>query len=467
MKRSGLLCMILALAMILSISVFAVGVSAEGIAKAENVRFVADGGSDTADGKTAAAPYATFQKAVGELASTGGVIVIVGKTSIDTSNCINPANDKPITVTSYYDGVDYRTKAFGSDKVGARFVLMNSATAAWDFFGEFSFDYVVFSIPDSLAKNCIIAFNYHSFSIGDNCSTVYEDTNGTVWYDGSFASDNNARYYPPILLLGENLQAGGRTITGEYTIYVGSGDWQSLRVGDRDNVGDRNVFDGKATMTVTGGHFVSYTGNPATFNMNLMGTYQICTTENAVINMIVTGGKFDGQISGFGNVTSKSTGDYYAKGTVNMYIYGGTWDRIFNGDGNYIYAVQDAAKGYDGTAKANVYIDTAKLNFGILDSTQIISYEGVTSALTLSAKADNITNTGFGTVNVAAVPALGATTPTTPDEPAVTTAAPAAVTTAAGTSGTPVTGDIIPAVLVLALAAAVVSAVIIRRRIKN
>ncbi|MGN1120998.1 MAG: hypothetical protein ACI4RV_01445, partial [Eubacteriales bacterium] len=104
-KAISMILAVLMMLSVLSVAAFA----ADGIVKNDNVVFVADAGDDAAEG-TADKPVKTLQKAFEKLAATGGVAVIEGVVTIDSTNSKMPANDKLITVTAYYDGVDYRSK---------------------------------------------------------------------------------------------------------------------------------------------------------------------------------------------------------------------------------------------------------------------------------------------------------------------------------------------------------------------
>ena len=130
MKNRKLISLILAvLTAVSALSLLSFGASAtDGIAKNDNVVFVADGGSDDNAG-TVDAPVATLAKAFEKLAETGGVAVLEGVVTIDKTNGTMPANKALVTVTSYYDGVDYRAKIYGSDKVTARLDLCNGTTS--------------------------------------------------------------------------------------------------------------------------------------------------------------------------------------------------------------------------------------------------------------------------------------------------------------------------------------------------
>ena len=171
--KTKILSVFLAIMMIASVcTCFTAGVSAaDGIAKAANAIFVADFGSDEAAG-TAAAPVQTMQKAVEKLPN-GGVVVVMGVTTIDTTNSVMPAHEGTIIVTSYYDGVDYRAKLSGGDKVGARLNMTNAANSSFSLHGDYEFDFMNFCILEKAHSNSIIAGNYNNITFGANVGDLY------------------------------------------------------------------------------------------------------------------------------------------------------------------------------------------------------------------------------------------------------------------------------------------------------
>ena len=232
MKKTKLLCVVLAA--IMAFSTLAIGVSAaEGIAKSDNVVFVANSGSDEAAG-TAAAPVQTLQKAVEKLAANGGVIVVMGNVTITPDNSIMPEHNGTITVTSYYDGVDYRAKINAGDATGARLVMTNSSKKAFALQGDYVFDYLNMTIPDSASKNCIIATYYHNVTFGANFATLFERVDGTPWYTGTFGTESGSRTYPPIFLMGQNVSdvgiEGDVTVSHDVVANIAGGIWQSARI---------------------------------------------------------------------------------------------------------------------------------------------------------------------------------------------------------------------------------------------
>lgn len=405
MKITKILCIFLTLVFVICAIPMALAAKtsteAAGIPQASNVKFVADKGSNDNNGDTAATPYATFQYAVSKLASTGGVIVIVGVTTITVDNLVMDPNEKLITVTSFYNGTDYRNVKFAGDIINPCISLSNGATASWDFYGEYFFDYITFNPEKS---SCILAFNYNNFSFGENIETTFYSPDGSTWFDGMFDGVNDARTYPPIVLIGNNRKDGGETISKDINVSVASGTWQSIRLGDRDNM-LRNTFTGKANIVISGGLYPPYTGTISTYNCSVMGAYQVCTTPEAVVTVTITGGTFNGQISAIGPTGTISAGDFLQQGTFYLNIFGGKWNKVYQADGNFIYTIQNDLQAGVTEAKVIVSVDVDKLTYGDYNTMTFVSSVMIHSALFLTKTADNVTSvdfeddyTGFATI---------------------------------------------------------------------
>ena len=322
MKLTKILAILLSVLMIASAMPFAFVSAAEGTPKNANVVFVADGAAEGGDG-TAAKPLNSIYAGFEYLAKTGGVVVVMGVCSLyEGMGEIMPETEKPITVTSYYDGVDYRTKPFNGEAVGARIEFCMGPTTSFALHGDVTFDYINFSVP-SFTKDAIMTANYHNLTITENCATLFEEIDGTEWYAGTFYLEDGARRYAPIILTGENVQAGGKTVVCDQEVNVFGGIWNSVRIGDRDNV-SRNTYDGKVTVNVGGdAHFVQYTGSHKGNNLAIMGPAQVSDAATFVATINITGGTFDGQITGFGYAGGVTPEPQIHAGTVNINITGG------------------------------------------------------------------------------------------------------------------------------------------------
>ena len=389
--KTKILALLLSALMIACMIPFAVVSADEGIAKSDNVVFVANAGSDENPG-TLEAPVATLQKAVEKLQLNGGVAVIIGQVTIsaykddtgaNAGNSVMPPHNGTITVTSYYDGVDYRTKFYGTESTPARLILDNGTVCSFALQGDYVFDYLDICVNTS-KKNCIIACYYNDVTFGANIKTVFEGIDGTPWYEGNFACDEypavDPRTYPPIILNGMNIEDAqgvgnmleGATITEPATLNVAGGTWQSVRIGDRD-CPFRNTVDCAMTMNISGGTYTQWTGKWTNANTNLcvMAHYQFISTENFVSTVNITGGIFHGEISGFGTFGSASFGDAIEEGIVNINIEGGSFQRYYTGDAQGIcgpivvasqyYPFMAANLQFGEKACVNIKIDSSKI----------------------------------------------------------------------------------------------------------
>ena len=72
---------------------------------AEKVVFVSNKASG--NGSSASSPVGSLEAALSKLGSDGGTVVVCGKVDV-SANITVPAHKGKLTVTSLYDGVDYR-----------------------------------------------------------------------------------------------------------------------------------------------------------------------------------------------------------------------------------------------------------------------------------------------------------------------------------------------------------------------
>ncbi len=482
-----ILAIALSVLMIASAVPFAFVSAAEGTPANPNVVFVADAAADGGDG-TAAKPLNSLYAGFEYLAKTGGVVVVMGMCSLyEGMGEVMPANEKPITVTSYYDGVDYRAKPYTGDAVGARIDFAIGPTTSFALNGDVTFDYINFSIG-SFTKDAIMTANFNDLTITENCATLFEEIDGTVWYEGTFYLEDGARRYAPIILTGENVQLGGETKVCDQEVNVFGGIWNSVRIGDRDN-GSRNTYDGTVTLNVGGNaRFVQYTGSHKANNLAVMANYQVSTTKTFVANVNITGGIFDGQLTCFGYAGGVCPEPQFQEGTINMSITGGKFNRSYSGAdgvGNIIYMAQvphgnTTSKGYiteyGDTATVNLYIDTANFTYG--DNEGVIVYGDESVKCNLTAASDkNITAEGVELKIQAPATDAPATDAPATDAPAtdapatdapVVTDAPVDTTVAPATpEDTPATGDASVMVVFVAAAVLAVAAVVVLKKKEN
>lgn len=377
-----------ALCLLASALIILAALPAPGASAAEKVVFVCDAGSPDGTG-TYESPYNKFANAVTDVSFSGGVIVVCGVTTIDATNCVCYENNRPIHVTSVYNGTDYREKIYPGDKTGARLVFKNKVNA-FSLGGDYSFDFIDFCIPGSDYINTIISSNYHNFRVGENCRTLYEDEEGKTWFDGNFGM-NATRYYAPIYLFGNNTDMpGGNIITGDYTVSFASGDWQSIRIGERVPA-KRSTLDCAVTLNISGGRYAAALDNISTnmpaSHVCVIMAYTVSSGRDFSSTLNITGGEFYGSISAFGTVVGH--GAYTQAGRVTLNIMGGSFLRNYQNKGSYILPVQYTAASYSDKTYGNFsvkYEDTASvtlniapelISLGKADELNVLSANGV------------------------------------------------------------------------------------------
>ncbi|MBQ7171485.1 MAG: family 43 glycosylhydrolase [Clostridia bacterium] len=200
------------------------------------VRYVCDAGSDANDGLTSAAPLATLPAAAQQLTG-GGVIVVCGPLTV--TNASLAANAVyPITITSYYNGADYR--AGGNAANDARFIAATSVTAqsggccGLRFNGDYTLENLDLVWSGS---NPAFILAYHNFRIASSVFSVTADP-----ADAETASKNG------ILILGMNVsETSAASITRDQTVVLeGDCRYNWFRAGGRN--GTQETYSG--TMTI-------------------------------------------------------------------------------------------------------------------------------------------------------------------------------------------------------------------------
>ncbi len=282
------------------------------------VVYVRKDGKADGKGETFETAVDDLAKAVGLLRENGGTIVVCGALNADYSMFL-PDTAKHITVTSVYNGVDYRTTA------GARLNMSRSIFLG----GDFTFDEIELHMT---ANNVMFVCNYHNVTIGNDvkCTTA------------------SSSYNCPVFVVGINVGHAGVPDSeidfgGNCNIVINSGEWQYIRAGNRRQSQDlpvgRILEGASVTITVNGGTFRNGGSTAPTAAVGMNSVYGTCS-------LIINGGTFNSNICGVGRVGG-ITGPFGTEmsGTVNLEINGGTIS------GNII-AVQDSTSNV--TGKVNV-----------------------------------------------------------------------------------------------------------------
>ena len=290
--------------------VFALSVIPCGLIFAEDTKSVSDAvvylnganGNDSNGGKTAAKAVKTLKQAI-TVAKTFAdaeevTVVVTGATALgEEQHYVLPEHTAKITVTSKYDGTDYR-------ELGACLTTFSKRLSCIYFNGDFAFEYVTIN---QSKINAIFVMQYNSFKIGGGVTVNAVDPT---------ASDNH-----PILLVGCNMSydkaVTATTFTNDVNIEINSGTWAYLRGGDRDS---SSTFDGNMTININGGKFLcpvaSATGHYTSGNVN-SSTGKSSYGPNAKIIMNLNGGEMNSFV-GASYVASGSNHVNYADITVNI-----------------------------------------------------------------------------------------------------------------------------------------------------
>lgn len=261
------------------------------------VVYVSGNGSADTLGSTPETAINDLAMAVGLLRNSGGTVVVCGPLDIDY-NTFLPDTAKRITVTSEYDGVDYRKTA------EAKLSFSKSIYLG----GDFTFEKVDMHVT---VTNLMFVCNYHNVTIGSDVRcTVASDS---VKYFVFIAGVNYGN---------EGVPASIGDLGGDCNIVINSDEWQYIRAGNRRQTGaypiGRILEDASLTITVNGGTFHNGGSTAPSAATGMNSVYGTCS-------LIINGGSFESNICGVGRVGTNSGG--FANemaGTVNIEINGGT-----------------------------------------------------------------------------------------------------------------------------------------------
>lgn len=190
-----------------------------------DVVYVADGG--TGDGTSAQSPVGTLTDAYALLADDGGTVVISGKLSV-TAHTTLPAHNGTVTLTSVYDGIDYRNTNDAQ--------LYSSVWHILHFYGEtvlkdmtinlgVSFGMAMHGNPMTVDTGVVINANYDTNNGGRDENGLYimgDDINGTAVAGAVYDTDTSitVRSGTVSRVIGLSRYSGARNYTGHSTVTV-------------------------------------------------------------------------------------------------------------------------------------------------------------------------------------------------------------------------------------------------------
>lgn len=251
------------------------------VSAAETVIYLKDSGDDTKNGTTPETAVATIAKAY-TLLPAGGTLVVCGDATI-SADFAAPVHTGVITITSKYNGVDYRTTA------SARLIFNGSLYLN----GQTIFKDLNIHVT---ATNKALACNGHKVIL--DTGIVCTGTTADVTYilsvvGGAFAPANSLS-----------------DLSKSTDLTINSGTWRTVRGGNRASTSDE--INGDIKLTINGGEFHS----------NIAGGTNPKVNGNVYVT--ITGVTFLGNVSASNNGT-EITGT--VNGNVSLTITGGTFKR--------------------------------------------------------------------------------------------------------------------------------------------
>lgn len=265
-----------------------------------SVIFIADGG--TGDGLTAASPLATLADAYTNMLTDGGTIVICGKLTMVKYTA--PAHAKNITITSVYDGTDYRESGAALYYPASSVLTLGGETV----FRDITLDFVT---------NGLISAAYNPVTF---------DTGVTVNY-GSSENDEAGLY----LVGGYNTGAipENADYSKDSSITLCSGSFSRV-FGFSRYVGTQNQT-GTANITLKGDAYVRYLIAGATGNSATSNNANIKISDNVIVETLYLGGLAkDNYMYGetVVDITEISGGTIYEFDGVSLYAMANGTDTI-------------------------------------------------------------------------------------------------------------------------------------------
>ena len=280
------------------------------------VVYVSSAGKYDSVGATPENPTSSFARAV-ELCQGGGTIVVCGSVTPTegalgtTLPAVLPENYNKITVTSTWNGVDYRE----DPKVNARIYLSGSIYLN----GDFEFTNVTF---DNVASATKIVCKYNDVTFGDGFSTV--NTQGGY----------------SVLIVGNDVVSKWQTsdvlsCKEDCNIVAKAGTFTYLRGGDyRAYSTEESKY---AYGTIKSGVTLNITVDGATFNRgDSAGNYGVASStltsaigqngmeKGSVVNFNVNSGSITGSIAAVPRMNPyPASGTPAVAGTINMNLKGG------------------------------------------------------------------------------------------------------------------------------------------------
>ncbi len=269
----------------------------------ETVFFLRDGA--TGSGKRAQDASSSLSAAYAALKENGGTLVICGPYTLKTSTA-GFKNEKPITITSSYNGVDY------AKKNGAELIFQTN----------------FFCGGDTQFRDITLTADGRYLSIYGNCHTLV--------LGESITANKHAASNTYLSVMGANQSA----IQGKATdLTIKSGTWQRVRGGTAAN-GSRDLT---VNLVIEGGEFMEplTLGSSASHSGDIhavirggtlyQGIYASALTNashyfDSKVSLLIEGGTFYGNIAPARATLWQFLGSY--SGSFDVAIQGGNFDHL-------------------------------------------------------------------------------------------------------------------------------------------
>ncbi len=356
MKKNRLIAIIISLLTALVLSAVAMSAAAD---STQNVVFLSAKGKSTNDGLSADKPVNTMAAAYKKI-NGNGTIVLCGKYSVSfAADGKFPTSDGAVTITSVYDGVDYREK-------GAVFCIGANINIGSDMTIE--------NVKIEPSSSPRIFCNGHNVKFGEGIETSANGRAPTVFGGRDLTEEGatikNSQFFGFTLEVcsgtwqyvtcgnyrsGENCIIG---VVGDVNLIINGGTFKATGAGNSDHevvsgVAGSGLF-GDLNMTINDGTFECSVFGMATCSMN--GSRRIPGHQGDV-RMTINGGNFKGtQIAAVQERTNFLDGDFY------LDIKGGSFTSLFSTinadgvDGTAYYTVDPALEQFVSGFGANVYV---------------------------------------------------------------------------------------------------------------
>lgn len=249
-------------------------------------------GNKNGNGLTADAPVSSISKAYELLIGNSGTLVLCDNFTV-TDSVTAPVLEGTVTVTSVYNGTDYRT-------TGAKFSF--PASKGWQISSETVFENITFDITTT----AVISANFNPLVIGDGFEVINDysssDSNGLYLVGGNNIGSNTLSEYPDDTYI--TVRSGHiRCIIG-FSRYCGA-----------------RIHTGTSHINVEGDAYVRYVFGGPTQDSSISKNSIIKVRENAIVENLYSGGSTSDNITTgevIIDVTEIEDGDIYEFDTVSI-----------------------------------------------------------------------------------------------------------------------------------------------------